>query len=384
MSDYYDHLREHSIVKHTILVKYLNAYLHILKKFHRNLNYFDCFAGIGEMPDGTPVSPMRVLKLIAENPQFSKGVNTFFCEPVAKRFDQLEKCVMDFYDKNYHIRKPRCYRTTFVNWVEEINNCIGKTGKQFAPSFFFVDPTDITGIPMKAIKCILTIPKTEVFVFLNYAGVSRTLGLEAVPQAAVELFGDENCVIELQDQLKENADNPKLKEMLIRDAYFSALRDLGGAKYIVPFRVEMQEKMSTSHYLVHGSNHPLGFKIMKEIMWLEGKTSDQHGVRLELLQESKGQTTLFDIDFLNFKRDLLKRYAGQVRAVKDVWDETDPNDLFLERTYKQALVELEKEGKIQVFEDRDCKIPAPADKRRPYKGNPTLGNTKWLHFLLDK
>ena len=59
-----------------------------------------------------------------------------------------------------------------------------------------------------------------------------------------------------------------------------------GAKYIIPFRVEHQDQRRTSHYLIHASKHPLGFRIMKDVMWRRGHGEDEPG-GLELRQKSR-------------------------------------------------------------------------------------------------
>jgi hypothetical protein len=49
-----------------------------------------------------------------------------------------------------------------------------------------------------------------------------------------------------------------------------------------------------------------------------------------------------------------------------------PDDLLCQPAYKQALLELEESGEIEVL-DKDGRTPKPVRSRRQLKGKPTLG-----------
>jgi three-Cys-motif partner protein len=104
--------REQTRIKHAILTAYLPAYYHILKRRNQNLVFIDGFAGpgsytkaeTGEVFDG---SPLRALKLIAANKDFSQKVSTIFIEANPDLYSTLEETVRNFYRRNPQIREPR-------------------------------------------------------------------------------------------------------------------------------------------------------------------------------------------------------------------------------------------------------------------------------------
>jgi three-Cys-motif partner protein len=83
--EHFEDYRDQTRVKHEILAAYLPVYFNILADSNKNLNYLDGFAGpgtytladTGESIDG---SPLRALKLIAQNLKFAQHVSPMFIE----------------------------------------------------------------------------------------------------------------------------------------------------------------------------------------------------------------------------------------------------------------------------------------------------------------
>ncbi len=165
------------------------------------------------------------------------------------------------------------------------------------------------------------------------------------------------------------------REHLILSHFRKAIKADIGAAYTVAFRVEHEQRANTSHYLIHATKHPLGFKIMKDVMWRRGQAEDQAG-GLELAQASRTNfIPLFDFRGDELKRDILAelaRGALKVAVFCDNWVRR-PDDMLCETAYKQALLELEAAGAIEVF-GKDGANPTPAIARPKRNGNPTLAN----------
>src|SRR5688500_16139590 len=109
--EHFENYRDQTKVKHEILEAYLAPYFRIDGTATKNLLYIDGSAGPGtytkadsaETFDG---SPLRALKLIAEDEAFSKKVTAYFIESDKVLFQSLEKVVTDFWKANSQIRKP--------------------------------------------------------------------------------------------------------------------------------------------------------------------------------------------------------------------------------------------------------------------------------------
>jgi len=371
---HFEDYREQTLVKHEILAAYLSPYFQIVGKTNKNLLYIDGFAGpgtytkadSGEVFDG---SPLRALKLIASNDTFSKKVTAFFIEVDEFLFRKMEKVVTDFAKANPGIRKPMTDCCTFA---EAVRNLLKQVSGNLAPTFLFVDPCGVSGTSFETIKSVMACRSSEAFIFFNIDGVRRIAGLSKLSGVLVDLLGSHSRAEELFKALQKTVHVSK-RERMILAAYRQALRDEMGVKYTIPFRVESEDKQKTSHYLIHASNHPLGFKIMKEVMWTRGHSEEGEG-DMQLIQASRTDyIPLFDPRY-DVKKEILSALAPGPQCVDLFYFNwaVRPDDLLCQPAYKQALLELEASGEIEVL-DKDKRTPKPVKSRRLHKGKPTLG-----------
>ena len=372
--EHFEEYREQTRVKHEILAAYLPAYFHILKAGSNNLVYIDGFAGRGTYTNadsGAHVdgSPLRALKLIGETPEFAKRVTPIFIESDKVLFEQLEPDIKAFYEANKQIREPICLNGTFAESVNEIL----KRVSALAPTFLFVDPCGVSGTSLTTIRDVMKNDKCEAFIFFNIDGVRRIAGLDELSQVLVDLMGSRERAQALYDELRGTSDVAK-REELILSHYRTALREDVGAEFTIPFRVESEDKEKTSHYLIHASKHPLGFKIMKDVMWRRGHSEHEAGA-LEFAQASRTDfIPLFDQADLIKKNILeaLKDGPKRVAVFCENWV-CRSDDLLCETAYKQALLELEASGHIEVL-GKDGTNTAPSEARPKRRGKPTLAN----------
>src|SRR5947209_15153728 len=101
---------------------------------------------------------------------------------------------------------------------------------------------------------------------------------------------------------------------MILSSYRNALHEGMGVAFTTPFRVESEEKQKTSHYLIHATNHHLGFKIMKEVMWGRGHSETSQG-DLQFVQASRTDyVPLFDPHY-DVKKEILNALAAGPQCV---------------------------------------------------------------------
>jgi hypothetical protein len=255
-----------------------------------------------------------------------------------------------------------------------------QVGGQLAPTFLFVDPCGVSGTSFETIKAVMGCKSSEAFIFFNIDGVRRIAGLSKVSDVLVELLGSRARAEHLFAALQVEA-NVRQREELILLSYQRALRDDMGVKYTVPFRIESEAKEKTSHYLIHACNHHLGFKIMKEIMWKQGRSEEgEHD--LQLTQASRtNYIPLFDLRGDAIKKTIvqaLERGPLRVRVFYEDWV-CRPEDMLCEGAYRKALLELEQEGNIEVL-DKDGRSPKPSAERPRRNGKPTLGKEHYVRL----
>lgn len=379
---HFEEYREQTRVKHEILEKYLNAYLHILKQKNRNLIFIDGFAGPGTYKGEKPTnagSPLRALQLISSNEDLAKKVATIFIEKDKALFDTLNHVVNEFYCKHSEIRKPQLFNNEFREGMEPLLQHFERPGVNLAPTFLFVDPCGVNGVFFDTMARLMNFKSCEIFLFFNIDGLRRILGLgDSRGPTLGEFLGSDK---EADDLLREiNGKSPSAKENAIIAKYFELVRREMNAEYITGFRIEKENQRTVSHYLIHITTHKLGFRIMKSIMWKVGRTESGRGGLALIQKSSEDGPKLFDPEWDSFKVSILSELAlhRQARYFYEDLPEK-PDNYFCEPAYREALLELEKEGRVRVI-DKNGK-DTTALTRRKYQGNPTLSKTHTIQHV---
>ncbi|KKG04760.1 three-Cys-motif partner protein TcmP [Methanosarcina mazei] len=333
--------KEHTRVKHIILKKYLKAWINILGK-NRKVCYFDCFAGRGKYSDGTEGSPLIALKAAADlinNRSHLKEVELTFIEKDKNNYGNLlnvlEEELKNHPDMYLGVKLNKPINDEFINAVP----LLLKDYKKLPPSFFFIDPFGFNGIPIKVLQDILLIPKTEVFINFMIRDVNRFLNSPNHLHSIEGLYGldDLNGTIISKYPYLD-------KESALLELYQQQLHEHTGVNYTFPFKVSEDEKKQTTYYLIHATNHPLGCEIMKEIMYKAGTRG-----RFGYLGPEEGQILLSSYDLKELKEYLIYKFSNQSVLFEEVMNKTVDKTPFIKKEYKEALIELENEGKILIW-----------------------------------
>ena len=346
--------REHTRVKHEILEKYLKGWVTIMGKYHKRICYFDGFAGRGEYEGGFPGSPVITMRVGNDLKEYVEEMVCFFIERDRDNFENLEVVTEK--------EKKECPHCKIYNihgeFATVIEGLIKNVGPKLAPSFFFIDPFGFKGIPFKLIKDILSIPRTEVFITFMYRDIGRFLIIDNVEEVFDDLFGTEKW----REILKEDFKGVK-REHALRDLYINQLRKEANVKFIWPFRVSMTEKLHTLYYLLYGTNNFKGLFVMKGVMYNQGAegTFAYMGPGDFI---AKQQMILFADDIPSFKEFLVGRFKGQTLPYIEIEEKTYLETRFIDKHYREALKELEKEGKVEINQI--------SSKRSGLKGNDRI------------
>jgi three-Cys-motif partner protein len=373
--------RAQTLAKHTILTKYLKPFYTIVSKSSsKNLVYIDGFAGRGsyDNPDGSTSdgSPLRALKTIAEMGDIAEKVSTVFIEKDSSLFEQLKERVLAFYAENPNIRRPQFANAGFSEVMAKV---LARTD-QLAPAFVFVDPCGVDGVDFSVVEGILQHPKAEVFLFFNIDGVRRVLGLDPAQRSVLaRLLGGTERVTELAREV-ESLSSAADRELAIVNYYESLLRTHTNGKYVVSFRIEAEKRRSVSHYLTHACQHPMGFSIMKDVMWTVGETDEGQG-SLRLDQASiTGVIPLFTPEKNAIDDEVTFHLQHGPKSVPFFLKKLpmDPTNRLCRAAYREAILRLEEQGQIVV--QADDGTPKPAHERQKRKGKPTLGEAFFVRL----
>jgi len=330
--------KEHTKVKHAILSKYLDAWIRILGRHYKKVCYFDCFAGKGQYSDGEKGSPVIALESVSKLKKQFTYLNEIACTFIEKNknnYDNLKKIIDEELQRN-----PEKYSGITVSPInDEFVSATSKIikGEHLPPSFFFIDPFGFSGVPLETIKDILSNPKREVFITFMVRDVNRFLYSSNHRISIKDLYGIDDVV-----EILSNSNLPK--EQALLKLYRKQLHGIANAKYTLPFKINADERLQTTYYLIHATNHPLGCEIMKEIMYKAGTEG-----RFGYLGPAEGQMTLTQYhDLSKFKEYLQKRFYGRNLTYKNVRHETLMETEFIKKHYRDALLELESEGKVSI------------------------------------
>ncbi|MGR3279743.1 three-Cys-motif partner protein TcmP, partial [Acaryochloris marina NIES-2412] len=351
--NHFEEYREQTRIKHEILEKYLNAFLHILKKMNRNLIFIDGFAGPGIYKNGnlkSAGSPLRALNLISSHADFAKKVATIFIEKDKTLFETLNQMVSEFYHEHSEIREPKLINTEFRVGMEPLLQRFEQHEGDLAPTFLFVDPCGVSGVFFDTMARLMNFKSCEIFLFFNIDGLRRILGLGSSRGSTLaEFLGSDTEADDLQREI--HGKSPAEKENAIVAKYFELVRKKMNAEYITGFRIEKENQRTVSHYLIHITAHKLGFRIMKSIMWKVGRTEGDRGGLALIQKSSEDGPKLFDPEWDTFKKSILSELTPCQQASYFYEDLTEkPDNYFCEPAYREALLELEKEGKVLVID----------------------------------
>lgn len=374
--EHFESYRPQTLAKHTILKKYLTAYFHVLKQYESRIYYIDGFAGRGsyKAEDGSPIpgSPRHALELIAEHSAFAEKVKTVFIERDKELFAELKETLETLYEHHPEVDEPYLANGTFSAEMTKLLDVWKQRNIALAPMFVFIDPCGVDGVDFAVIQRLLrSHRKNEVFLFFNIEGVRRILGLrEKMGDTLVRLLGSEDRAAELGRRVDDERTTSGREEAIIR-YYEELLRANTPGKYVASFRVEKEDRKTTSHYLVHVSQNPRGFSIMKDVMWSVGKTSEGKGGLLFEQASYSEMQMLFTPEWDGVKESILAVLSAGPTPVTHFYEELaeKPENRLCEKAYRTALLELEREGKVVVLEP-DRRTLAP--KRPLRKGERTL------------
>lgn len=251
-------LEPHTAAKHRILESYLQAWMHILSKWHSGLNYIDGFAGPGIYSKGEEGSPLIALRTAVEHKQQLASFSFLFVECRKDRATTLERVLKERFPSLPNNIESEVVCGEFADVMRKTLDDLEAKSKTPAPSFIFIDPFGLKGFPMSLVSRILSYPRCEVLVTFMEGFVVRFAD-ELRGEVHDELFGT-------PEWRKVNEKRtPEERKNFLLELYQDQLKRIPGC-YVRSF--EMKDRRDrTIYYLVYATKHEKGIEVMKEAMW---------------------------------------------------------------------------------------------------------------------
>lgn len=365
---FFDEQTAASAVKAEIVNKYFWAWAKVMIKRAKvgTIAYIDLFAGPGRYASGNRSTPLLVLETAIKDADMRGRLRTVFNDQNPEHVKSLVRAVAELPGIE-SLRHPPDFFSFPV--TDEIAEWFEKTG--LPPSLVFFDPWGYKGLSLRLIDAALKDWGSDLIFFFNYNRVNMGIGNDAVGDHIDFLFGKQRA-----DGLRRKISElpPDDREVHIVNAVGEALIE-GHAKHVLPFRFRSADGVRTSHYLFFASKHPLGYEIMKEVMYRASAKSEDGVASFEYTPVQDSQLRLLfayarPIDDL--RRLLRAEFAGRSLTVKQLYERHHLGRPYVLKNYKDILIEMERAGEVA------CEPPAA--ERRPRNGRPTLADTVRVTF----
>ncbi|MHC2536981.1 three-Cys-motif partner protein TcmP [Bradyrhizobium diazoefficiens] len=346
--EFFEDQKAQSRVKSTIVVKYFKAWAKIMAGQVQGakdprLAYIDLFCGPGKYEDGAVSTPLLIVEHVIGTPELRDKVIAVFNDADKERTAELDQNVKALPGIETLTHQPMI-RTGEVDdvLVQEFASI------NMVPAFSFIDPFGYKGVTLELVEALMKGWGSDMVLFFPFDRINAALTNPKVTKHVDGLFGKERA-----DRLREltSGMHPENREALIIEEFAEALRERGYT-YIIPYVFEYEQRDRTSHYLIFVTKHPLGYNIMKSIMYKASEDKNQGIARFGYVRSQADKTPLLSL--LNRPLDdlcdeLLECFAGRTLTMEAIHREHQKAlgiNPFIEKNYKDALNMLDAANKI--------------------------------------
>ena len=328
---------EHTLGKHLVLRRYLEAWYPILGKYNDNIAFIDGFAGPGEYVGGEEGSPVIAMKAFANHRSTIRAtVNFWFIEADRRRAEHLERVVAPHTEALGARAKVQVSHGRFDETLGGLLSSIAEQKRHLVPTVVMIDPFGVSHTPMSIIEKILLNPKSEVYISFMSEWINRFNEEPGFEQHLDALFGspDWRGVSAIQD--------PRARKNFFFELYKRCLRN-AGAKYVLHFELYRGNELVYAIFFATGSD--LGCEKMKEAIW---KVDPINGSRF--VPGNEAAMDLFTEDTTRFEPEIFAQLLnrGWVAIEElEAWARTDKTGYPCTHL-KRALRALERVNSIEI------------------------------------
>jgi three-Cys-motif partner protein len=191
----------------------------------------------------------------------SAEVVYLFIEEDGDRCQSLENVIAKTFKLPDKV-KFKIINKTYAEAFSELLDSLDEDKAKLAPTFAFIDPFGIKGVPLNIIKRLMEHKGCEVFITIMVGSMNRFISQPQFERHCDELFGT--------DQWREAIERKGQEcESFLRNLYHQRLvepEDGVGAQYARYFTMK-NDRNVTIYDLFFATNHWKGIDAMKEAMW---------------------------------------------------------------------------------------------------------------------
>jgi three-Cys-motif partner protein len=253
-------LEAHSVGKHQVLKRYLDAWFPKLGRWGGRILFIDGFCGPGEYANGEPGSPLVALDAFVSHSGrelIGAEVVFLFGDEDKRRVAHLSTLVQK--------RHPLPQKMKVSFGCGDFNAMMSATldkldtdHKQLAPAFVMLDPFGVSDTPFSLVQRILKYPKSEVYVSFMYESINRFKTRPEFAPHLDELFGT--------PKWREGwaISSPDDRKAFFYDLYEAQLK-AAGAEHVVRFELFNGNRLV--YAIFFGTHNWRGADCMKQAIW---------------------------------------------------------------------------------------------------------------------
>lgn len=248
--------------KHTILRKYLDAWLPILgagRHAHEHVVLIDGFAGPGRYSGGEPGSPLIMIKAYLDHSAtLDAAAHFFFIEEHGERCEHLRREVAA-------LTLPSKVEVEILegSFVDEFPVLIERLRTQFGqlpPTFAFIDPFGAEEIPAALSTPLLRIPRCEELVYFPVGFLARFAEGPEFKPILDGLYGGQEWKKALA------APDFETKKRILHDLFLAELQR--HVPCVRSFEITPAAEVGgNTYYLFFCTGSKMGLRRMKDAMW---------------------------------------------------------------------------------------------------------------------
>jgi three-Cys-motif partner protein len=345
-------LEPHSLAKHHILRRYVNAWLPIMTRFNDKVVLVDAFAGPGRYLGGEPGSPLILLDCYLNHKyrdhMRSEIVYLFIEERhdrVAHLNSEIEK-IDTPKNVKVHVMEGR-YEDVFRRELDDLR----AAGKSIAPTFAFVDPFGYSEAPMDLTGQFMQFDRCEALIYMPLPFVARFVGREGQERAMTSLFGTDDW----RRAIDMSGDD---RRQFLHDLFRDQLQRQG-SDFVRSFEIESAQ--GNGYHLFFGTSHRLGLERMKEAMWSLDPAEGGHftdSTRRDQLVLFEPQPNLEPL-----RTQLRERFGSKEFTIEQAIDFTLLHTQFIETHLRGVLRPDERDERLEVLSTRIRRLTYPEGTR---------------------
>lgn len=345
------------LLKAEIVTQYFTSWAQIASKrqgFGKKIAYLDLCAGSGKYQDGGHARPLLILERAEENLYVRQSLVTLFNEFERRKARILEAEIAQL-SRRLRLRyQPviSAYKASgdLLPLLEEV---------RAVPTLYVLDPWGYRGLSLALLEQALSESGSACIFFFNYNRIARSMNFELVEESLKLLFGEERAQ-DLRTSL-ESLERPGVRRQKIVEEISQASGRVG-ERFVLPFACKSERGSRIVQHVVLVSKDEQNYEIMKTLM-AKMSTRKEEDIAtftyspVEERKEYRQQSLFPESETLeDLKREILFRFAGQARTCKQVFRAHNVGTPFVEKNYRQAMSELEAEGKISPIEHTDKRL----------------------------